>query len=137
MFDHETIRAVCANLDPTNDGHWTSQGLPRMDVLSSMGLTIERRELNEALPGFNRTKAAEARAASPDLALAASGASPTREPTYEDLCSQHLVERARRRQAALEHLAKGGFTPKDLDPVRSRLEQRLTAQNRATRRGFN
>ena len=132
MTDPATIRAVCAKLDPANDGHWTSQGLPRMDVLAGMGLSVERRALNEALPGFNRAKAGEARAGATEDPSGAPAATPEEQgpPSFFLLAK----ERARRRAAALEHLAKGGFTLKDLEPVRSRLDQRIGQRNRAERR---
>lgn len=135
MTDHTTIRAVCAKLDPSNDAHWTSQGLPRMDVLEGLGLKIERRELNEALPGFNRARAAEERAAEP-AAEPSAPAAPDAEvdPSGKPLFFVHAKARAERRRAALECLAKGGFTLKDLEPVRCRLDRAIGARNRQERR---
>lgn len=138
MADPSTIRAVCSRLDPANDGHWTSQGLPRMDVLASMGLQIERRELNEALPGFCRSKLAEETAASADASaseeeattVAAESDAAQPQPSF----FLHAKRRAARRAAALEHLAKGGFSLRDLEPVRCRLERATSARNRQARR---
>lgn len=133
MTDPSTIRAVCAKLDPGNDAHWTSQGLPRMDVLEGFGLKLERRELNDALPGFNRAKAAEARAdaAATEPTLQAIEEAPEQGPPAFFL---HAKARAARRQAALAHLAAGGFTAKDLEPVRCRLDRSIGARNRQARR---
>ena len=132
MTDPTFIRAVCAKLDPSNDAHWTSQGLPRMDVLEGLGLRIERRELNEAVPGFNRAKAAEARAEAPQEQLQVVEAAPA--PGEQPGFFLQAKARAARRAAALEHLAKGGFTLKDLEPVRCRLDRALGARNRQARR---
>lgn len=135
MWNASDVRAVCYKLDPANNDHWTSQGLPRMDVLASFGLTIDRRELNELLPGFGRavlakelTDTAAATGAEPPAAL------PEPEVDHSALAHQHLIARAERHRAAMEHLAAGGFTLKDLEPVRSRLDQRIAARNRVARR---
>lgn len=131
MTDHTTIREICSRLDPEDETHWTSQGLPRMDVLAGMGLAVERRELNEALPGFNRAKAGEARAAT----VAAASADPAQAVSSEQPgFFLQAKARAERRKAALQHLAAGGFTMKDLEPVRCRLERSTSARNRQTRR---
>lgn len=43
-----------------NDDHWTTEGLPRLDVLSkALGREVTREELNAAVPGFSRVTAAE------------------------------------------------------------------------------
>jgi hypothetical protein len=44
------------------------------------------------------------------------------------------LRRAERRQAAIKHLEAGGFSLKDIEPVRSRLDQRLATSHRAARR---
>jgi hypothetical protein len=105
MTDPTTIREFCSRLDPEDNAHWTSQGLPRMDVLEGMGLKVERRELNEALPGFNRSKAAEARAAAaaPQPQPEEPPAPPQGEPPAFFL---HAKARATRRAAAIECLAQ-------------------------------
>jgi len=48
-------------LDPTNDAHWTDDGLPRMDVMKELtGNNFTTREaVTTALPGFNRASAGE------------------------------------------------------------------------------
>lgn len=43
-------------LDPANDAHWTADGLPRLDALPG---NPSRKAVTDALPGFNRAKAAE------------------------------------------------------------------------------
>lgn len=133
MTDPATIREVCSRLDPANDGHWTSQGLPRMDVLAGMGLTIERRALNDALPGFCRSKLAAERApAADEPALALVVAEP--EMTDAQRSHKHTLARAARRAEALAYLHAGGYTVADLAPVASRLDQRIAARNRQARR---
>lgn len=130
-MDPLTVKAYLAKLDPSDNGHWTSQGLPRMDVLVSFGLTIDRRELNELVPGFSRATAEAQRAERPMQPKAP----PV--PAGEDyftLTNRHIAERAARRKAALEHLIAGGFTLKDIEPVRSKLDQGMRARNRAARR---
>lgn len=131
MLGQLEVKAVLARLDPSNDGHWTSQGLPRMDVLGSMGLTVDRRVLNELVPGFSRSTAAALRSESPAPAPA-----PVQAPgeDYFAACNRHIAERAARRKAALEHLIAGGFSPKDLEPVRSKLDLGIRSRNRMARR---
>jgi hypothetical protein len=130
-MDAPTVKAYLAKLDPANNDHWTSQGLPRMDVLQGMGLTVDRRVLNELVPGFNRTVAAEQRAADPAPQQAAPTAAGE---DYFSLTNRHIAARAARRKAALEHLIAGGFSLKDLEPVRSKLDQGTRARNRMARR---
>lgn len=44
-----------ATLDPQNDDHWTSDGLPRMDVLEALcGHTLTRADVTAAAKGFSR-----------------------------------------------------------------------------------
>lgn len=135
--DNATIAAVCAKLDPSDDAHWTSQGVPRMDVLAGMGLTIDRKALNEALPGFSRAKLLEAQQSDPPAPKAAAKAP---EETTAQASHRHILARARRRQEALAYLASGKgsdgkpFTPADIGPVRSKLDQNIGARNRQGRR---
>lgn len=55
----DSIREALEKLDPTNDTHWTSDGLPRMDIVEELsgdkGLT--RAKVTEAQPGFSRAAA--------------------------------------------------------------------------------
>ena len=53
------LRDVIKNLDPNNDSHWTATGLPSMSAIEKgYGSTdITRRDVKEALPGWNREKA--------------------------------------------------------------------------------
>jgi hypothetical protein len=130
-MDTLTVKAYLAKLDPSSDGHWTSQGLPRMDVLIGFGLNVDRRVLNELVPGFNRSMAAAQRAVEPSPHQPPPKAP---EEDYFALTNRHIAERAARRKAALEHLIAGGFSPKDLEPVRSKLDQGMRARNRMARR---
>lgn len=138
MTDASTIREICNQLDPGNDGHWTSQGLPRMDVLATMGLTVERRALNEAMPGFSRDALAKSRgdSATPGEQQAVASPAPPEEDYFE-LSNRHIQARAARRAEVLEYLHKGGYSMDDLAPVRCRADQRIAARNRAARREFS
>lgn len=49
----EILQAL-AKLDQDNDDHWTSDGLPRLDVLKDLGVEVSRVELNTAAKGFGR-----------------------------------------------------------------------------------
>lgn len=51
------IKTALSSLDVTNDGQWTSDGLPRLDALKTMtgDATLTRDAVNAALPGFTRT----------------------------------------------------------------------------------
>ena len=130
--DAATVRAYLGQLDPGNDAHWTSQGLPRMDALIHMGLTIDRRDLNELVPGFNRESLPKP--GEGDLRVATSAVTSTSSPV--DSTFAHMLERAARRQAALDYLQEGGFTLADLQDPTSPLQRRISAQNRAERRGL-
>lgn len=50
------ILEALQQLDPTDDGHWTNQGLPRMDVVEAIvgDKGIKRGDITNAAPGFTR-----------------------------------------------------------------------------------
>jgi hypothetical protein len=129
--DPGTVRAALSRLNPDRDDHWTTQGLPRMDALESFGLKVDRREINEIMPGFNRAAAATRASLEAQPEPTSTGDA---EEDYVALSSRHIVARAERRKAALEHLLAGGFTLKDIEPVRSKLDLGTRARNRAARR---
>lgn len=139
MADPGQVREALAQLDHANDGHWTTQGLPRMDILAGYGLQLDRRELNELVPGFSR---AAAKQAAEKAEPAAEGATPRPAVSsfaddarrHADATFGHMLARAERRKAALEHLAAGGFTLADLADSTSPLQRRISAQNRQARR---
>lgn len=50
------IKQALTTLDPTNDEHWTIDGLPRLDALSAaVGSTVTRKAVNDEAPAFSRT----------------------------------------------------------------------------------
>lgn len=52
----EIILEALKKLDPKNDEHWTTEGLPRLDVLKDLtGSQVTRDALNTAAKGFSRT----------------------------------------------------------------------------------
>lgn len=55
----EQIQGALQELDPTDDGHWTSDSAPRLDVMKDLldGRAVSRQTINEAAPKFNRTNA--------------------------------------------------------------------------------
>lgn len=54
----ETVADALKLLDASNDEHWTSRGIPSVDAVSaSLGRAVTRAEIEEAIPGFNRTAA--------------------------------------------------------------------------------
>ncbi len=48
--------AVLKQLDPDNNDHWTTEGVPRLDVIKNLngGIAVGRTELREVAPGFTR-----------------------------------------------------------------------------------
>ncbi len=53
-------------LDPQNDEHWTTEGLPRLDVLKDIvGAAVTRVQLQEFAKGFNRINPALPQASAP------------------------------------------------------------------------
>lgn len=52
----EKIRAALAKLDPENDDHWTTDGLPRMEVVAKDAkiTNIRRTDITDAAPEFTR-----------------------------------------------------------------------------------
>jgi len=141
MADAATLRAALGQLDPANNDHWTTQGLPRMDVLAGIvGEQVDRRALNELVPGFNRAAAQKAKG-DEHTQPAPTAASPASPQTVEDdlrrhsdATFKHMLARAERRKAALEHLAAGGFSVSDLQDTTSPLQRRVSSQNRQARR---
>lgn len=140
------IREVCHRLDPGNDLHWTSQGLPRMDALANLGLQVDRRELNEAYPGFGRhtlAKSAKAAAASSEAAAPSHEALDPERP-YNAVesaraCHALIVSRHERHRRALEVATKAlddaGLCLADLlTPTRCKLDRNMASRNRAARR---
>lgn len=55
---HRALRA----LDPTNDEHWTDDGLPRMDAIKALGggSGVTRAAVSDAAPGLTRAALLEA-----------------------------------------------------------------------------
>lgn len=125
----DALGAALRRMDPAIDSHWTSQGLPRLDVVSSFaGWALERQEL----PPWNRQAAR----------------SITRQPGPEPAQSHYEQERQllqrdfdRRlhaaRQAEFEHAALGPFASRLPMPRRfdCPFGLRIAAENRAARRG--
>lgn len=53
------INEALAKLDPNNDGHWTSDGLPRIDTVKMFASNpaLTREDITKAAPDFNRETA--------------------------------------------------------------------------------
>lgn len=58
----DQIKAALAKLDPQNDNHWTTEGLPRIDTVKFLGglSNVTREDINAAVPGFIRESALQA-----------------------------------------------------------------------------
>lgn len=54
-----TIKDALRFLDPEDDGNWTQDGLPRMDVMEQLldNKDLNRQDVTDADPGFDREKA--------------------------------------------------------------------------------
>lgn len=53
------VAVALGQLDPNNDKHWTSTGMPNLKVVGEfLGRSVTRPELEEAVPGFTRESAA-------------------------------------------------------------------------------
>jgi hypothetical protein len=49
------ISEVLSKLDPNKDDHWTMDGLPQLEVVSSLsGFKVTRKQITDARPGFTR-----------------------------------------------------------------------------------
>lgn len=57
------IAEALRQLDPSNNNHWTGDGLPRLETLRMMAGSpgISREDVEAAAPGFNQKSAAEAK----------------------------------------------------------------------------
>lgn len=52
---NEEILEAVKSLDPANDEHWTSDGLPRLDAVENLlGAGVARKQVTNAAPDFNR-----------------------------------------------------------------------------------
>jgi hypothetical protein len=52
------VRVALHGLDPSNDEHWTGQGIPSVDAVSTIvGRKVSREEIERSAPGLNRTAA--------------------------------------------------------------------------------
>lgn len=59
----DQVRAALALLDPDDDGHWTSQGKPRMEIVSDLAdVEVTRKQLDSVAPDFDRDAARAERA---------------------------------------------------------------------------
>lgn len=56
MANLDKIRAALAQLDPTDDNHWTEDGLPKTSVVQKIAAdtTIKRQDIQLASPNFER-----------------------------------------------------------------------------------
>jgi len=100
------IPEALAQLDTTNDEQWTSEGLPRLDVMSKLvGNPVSRADVTSAAKGFTRTNSKlEVLAPTPVVAVPAeseaeaivaeSAESAESEDTSEDLTEDEVVEAA-------------------------------------------
>lgn len=53
-----TIKEAISSLDHDNDDHWTSTGLPKLDVVQDLaGETVTRQQAEAAAPNYNRAAA--------------------------------------------------------------------------------
>ena len=60
----ETVANALQALDPANDEHWTSRGVPSIEALTKMlGQAVTRAEIEAAAPDFTRSVAKSAKAA--------------------------------------------------------------------------
>lgn len=62
------INQALATLDPENDDHWTSDGLPRMEVVEDLvgDKSIKRKDVTDADPEFTRETAKARKTETPD-----------------------------------------------------------------------
>lgn len=55
---NEEILEALLGLSPSNDEHWTADGLPRLDAVENLlGANVTRKQLTNAAPDFNRAMA--------------------------------------------------------------------------------
>lgn len=53
------IAKTLLELDATNDDHWTTDGLPRVEVISELaGIPVTRKQITDAAPGLTRQRLA-------------------------------------------------------------------------------
>lgn len=53
---NDKIKAALAELDVTNDDHWTAEGVPRLDVVKDLvGVAVSRADITGAAKQFTRT----------------------------------------------------------------------------------
>lgn len=80
----QKINEALAKLDPSNDAHWTTDGLPRLDVLKAFAddASITRDAVTLAKPAFTRATAS--------APAATAAAVPYVAPSYTPPAVQHL-----------------------------------------------
>lgn len=124
--------ALCA-LDPANDEHWTSQGLPRLDaVYAKHGREVTRIDINEAFPGFTRERARLGIEGAPSRPSAPPAPD---EPEHHSLARAFRARLARVQKARAEHAALERAIGRPLPPpdFRCPLQRRISAENRIAR----
>ncbi len=88
------IRAALTQLDPSNNDHWTDDGLPKTGVVQRIAhdQTIKRQDIEAAMPGFERpTKAAQS-SAQDDFGQPVEAASAETDATPAEAQSEYLSE---------------------------------------------
>lgn len=57
----DNLQAAIKSLDPENNDNWTFTGLPSVDAVShAVGGTVTRKQIGEAVPGYDREAARKA-----------------------------------------------------------------------------
>lgn len=82
MANANTIKEALGKLDPANEDHWTSDGLPRLDVMKDLvGEAVTRQNVTVAAEGFTRSNPSlekkEEKAADPAVQPAKEDGKPT------------------------------------------------------------
>jgi hypothetical protein len=98
----EKIKAALTALDPKNDAHWTTDGLPRLDVMKELlGENVTREALSSVAKGFTRTSpvietpapwAPAAPIATPEVATAKLGDATTEEADAAEAAESLVLE---------------------------------------------
>ncbi len=82
-----------ANLEPSDDSHWTDNGLPRMDMLQKLTNTpdLTRKQVTDAAPDFTRASA-QARDAEVETPETESVEAPAEAPEAPETTPEVMVE---------------------------------------------
>lgn len=107
-MDNEKLAAALESLNPENNDHWTGDGSPKLESLSSiLGEKVSRAMVTEEFPLFNRDFAAESKVEAPATEIETPATENDEDALFDavDEAENNLMEARGRVDEAAEYLS--------------------------------